>query len=76
MDKTKELVFRRPNPRLSLDVRVITGVERVCEAKLLGVIFKDNLKFDSHVSYVLRICSQRLHLLKQLRDQGLFIVNS
>ena len=69
--KTKELVFRRPNPRLTLDVHVITGVERVCEAKLLGVIFKDNLKIDSHVSYVLRICSQRLYLLKQLRDQGL-----
>jgi len=53
--KTKELVFRRPNPRLTLDLHVITGVERVCEAKLLGVIFKDNLKIDSHVSYVLRI---------------------
>jgi len=73
MAKTKELVFRRPNPRLTLDACVITGVERVCEAKLLGVIFKNNLKTDSHVSYVLRMCSQRLYLLKQLRDQGLSI---
>jgi len=29
------------------------------------------LKNDSHVSFVLRTCTQRLHLLKQLRDQGL-----
>ena len=42
--KTKELVFRRPNPRLTLDLHVITGVERVCEAKLLGVIFKDYIR--------------------------------
>ena len=38
---------------------------------MLGVIFKDNLKTDSHVSYVLKLCSQCLYLLKQLRDQGL-----
>ena len=71
MDKTKELVFRRPNPRLTLDVCAVAGVECVREAKLLGVIFKDNLKTDSHVSYVLRTCTQRLYLLKQLRAEGL-----
>jgi len=75
MAKTKELVFRSPNPRLTLDVCVITGVERVCEAKLLGLIFKDNLKIDSHISYVLKLCSQRLYLLKQLLTKA-FLVNS
>ena len=38
MDKAKELVFRRPNPRLTLDVSAVAGVECVREAKLLGVI--------------------------------------
>jgi len=32
-----------------LDVHVITRVERVCEAKLLVLIFRDNLQPDSHV---------------------------
>jgi len=46
---------------------VVTGVECVCEAKLFGVIFKDNLRADSRISYVLKTCSRRLYLLKQLR---------
>ena len=37
---------------------------------MLGVIFKDNLKTDSHVSFVLRTCCQCFYLLKQLQDQG------
>ena len=37
MAKTKEVVFRPPNPRLTLDVCVITGVERVCELPSSGI---------------------------------------
>jgi len=50
MSKTKQLVYRRSNPRLTSNVCVIPGVESVCAAKLLGVIFKDILKTDSQVS--------------------------
>jgi hypothetical protein len=70
--KTKELVFRRPNPRLQLDdLSHVHCIEQVKEAKLLGVIFKDNLRFDLHVNSILKQCSQRSFLLKQLRSQGL-----
>ena len=43
----------------------------VKEAKLLGVIFKDNLRFDLHVNSILKQCSQRSFLMKQFRCQGL-----
>jgi len=48
-------------------VSVIPGVQYVHEAKLLGVILKDNLKTDFYVSFVLRTCDQRFNLLNQLR---------
>ena len=72
MSKTKELIFRRPNPRLQISVsNPICGIEQVSEVKLLGVYFNSNLKFASHVNYILKQCSQRSFLLKQLRNQGL-----
>ena len=40
-------------------------------AKLLGVTFCSNLKFDEHVKNILTICSQRCYLLKCLKAQGL-----
>ena len=40
-------------------------------AKLLGVTFCSNLKFDEHVKNILTICSQRCFLLKCLKAQGL-----
>ena len=70
--KTKELVFRLPNPRLQLDdLFHVHCIEQVKEAKLLGVIFKGNLRFDLHVNSILKQCSQRSFLMKQFRCQGL-----
>ena len=46
-------------------------IERVVSAKLLGVTFCSNLKFDEHVKNILTICSQRCYLLKCLKAQGL-----
>jgi len=46
-------------------------IERVSNAKLLGVTLNESLHFDTHVNNVLKICSQRFYLLKLLRDQGL-----
>jgi len=43
----------------------------VMSAKLLGVTFCSNLKFDEHVKNILTICSQRCYLLKCLKAQGL-----
>jgi len=47
----------------------IPGLDQVHEAKLLRVQFTCTLSFTEHVSAVLKLCSQRLHLLKLLRDQ-------
>jgi len=68
--KTKEIVFCRPSARSSLP-SCLTGIERVVSAKLLGVTFCSNLKFDEHVKNILTICSQRCYLLKCLKGQGL-----
>jgi len=50
---------------------VILHADKIKETKLLGVIFADSFHFDSHVNYILKICSQRSYLIRKLRDQGL-----
>ena len=49
----------------------LIGIEQVLSAKLLGVTFCSNLKFDDHAKNVLTICSQRCYLLRCLKGQGL-----
>ena len=49
MTKTKEIVFRRPNPKTDLSLSTIINIEQVSEAKLLGVIFTNNFHFDKHI---------------------------
>jgi len=46
-------------------------VKGAISAKLLGVTFSHNLKFDEHVKNILTICNQRCYLLKYLNGQGL-----
>ena len=67
-DKTKELVFHRPRPTKWHVPHSLEGIEQVHTAKLLGVIFQSDFKFVDHV---LKLCSQRLFLLKQLHDRGM-----
>jgi len=69
--KTKEIVFKRPNPRLSVHLAPVANNEQVRPAKLLGVVLCDFLLFDEHVHAVLKTCSQRMYLMKLLCDQGL-----
>ena len=40
-------------------------------AKLLGVVFHGSFSFITRVDVILKLCSQRIFLLKQLRDQGM-----
>jgi len=68
--KTKEIVFRDPNPRASIDLPALQAIDKIKETKLLGVILADSFHFDSHVNYILTICSQRSYLMRKLRDQG------
>ena len=71
LDKTKEIVFRRPRVQhFQLPPRVEDTEQLDCNT-LLGVTFKSNLKVDSHVQYLLAQCSQRLYLLKLLHHQGM-----
>lgn len=69
--KTKVIVCERPNPRLHITPVPITEVQQVSSAKLLGVTLCEKLGFDVHIGNVLKMCSQRVYLLKLLRDQGL-----
>ena len=40
------------------------------EAKLLGVIIQDDLKWDNHISFIVSRASQRLHCLRILKRSG------
>jgi len=70
ISKTKKLVFHRLSAKAPLPCP-LTDIEQVVTAKLLGVTFSQSLSFESHVSNILTICSQRMYLLKCLKSQGL-----
>jgi len=46
-------------------------VDQVNSTKLLGVFLSSNLKFNEHIKYLLAQCSQKMYLLKLIRNQGL-----
>ena len=71
LHETKEIILHRLHPRRWSLPKSLEGIEQVQSAKLLEVIFQSTFSFIDHVDYVLKICSQRVYLLKQLRDQGL-----
>ena len=71
--KTKELVFRKPCVRSLILPDCITGVERVDEFKLLGVLVTSSLSMDRYIDVILSIVTQRFYLLSQLKSQGLSI---
>ena len=65
--KTKEVVFRRPNPRLDVcpvALVALVGVKQVVSAKLLGIVLSQTLRFDIHVNGILKLCSQRILSIK------------
>jgi len=69
--KTKELVFHRPNPHNIVFPPAVDSIEQVRVAKLLGVYLQCNFCCEEHVKFILSLCSQRVYLLKLLRDRGL-----
>jgi len=69
--KTKEIVFRRPCPLRFNFVPSVDGVALVDHVKSLGVILQQSLSYDLHVTELLKQCSQRIDLLRLLRNQGL-----
>jgi len=66
LTKTKELIFSRPSPRMSISPAPLSTIERVESFKLLGITLQSDLHFSSHVSHVIAACSQKLFLLRAL----------
>ena len=69
--KTKEIIFYNPRAIPSLTPLPIFGIKQVSSAKLLGVYIQGNLSCDMHFKHIITVASQRLHILKALRRQGL-----
>lgn len=73
LTKTKEIVFHRPSPRIQVLPPVLLGIERVIVAKLLGVFINSSINFSCHVDFIVSQCSQRMYLLRALRNRGLSV---
>jgi len=70
-DKTKELVLHRPNATKHNLPQSLAGIVQFFTVILLGLIFQSSLSFAANVDYALKVCSQRIFILKQLRAQGM-----
>ena len=70
-NKTKEVASRQLRASCFHLPAAIDDTEQVDCCKLLGVMFQNNCKMDSHVQYILPQCAQRIYLLKLLQRQGM-----
>jgi hypothetical protein len=71
--KTKEIVFNFSRQNQTLPPRLVLGdnvVEQVTEAKILGVILRSDLKWNSHVSSIIKKANKRLYLLRLCKRAG------
>jgi hypothetical protein len=71
VNKTKEMVFHRPNFRQDLFPGSVCDIEQVESFKMLGVWLTPTLSTALHVNNLLAIANQRLYLLLLLKRQGL-----
>jgi hypothetical protein len=63
LNKTKEIVFHRPNPRLCLYPDPLAYIDQVHETKLLGLVLNHRLVFNAHAHARLYNASVRSALL-------------
>jgi len=71
--KTKELIFYKARSCHS-NPPVLLNIQRVTSAKLLGTVYiyiQSNFSCDIHFNHIMTVSSQRLHILKVLKRQGL-----
>ena len=70
--KTKEMLinFSRTEPNVPLLSINGETIERVTEAKLLGVVLSSDLKWTSHVDYIHKKAVKRIHFIRQLKRSG------
>jgi hypothetical protein len=50
ISKTKEIVFRRPNPNMAVVHPALSRVGQLTEAKLLAFVMSHNLRFDAQIN--------------------------
>lgn len=63
--KCKQIVFCRT---LTPSVTSVSGFVMEHSLKILGVVFSDNFKWDSHVSVMIRAASRRLYIIRRLKE--------
>jgi len=68
--KSKEIVCYNPRAIPAFIPSPIFGIERVSSVKLLGVYIQENFSREMHFKHN-TVSSQRLHILKTLKRQGL-----
>lgn len=51
ISKTKGIVCRRFNPRMDVDCLNLPHVDRITEAKFVGVEFFNKLNFNAHINF-------------------------
>jgi hypothetical protein len=72
--KTKELIISK-NGRSEKPTTLVTSegqkIEQVSQAKLLGVLICDNLKWNQHVNLMEKKAAKRIYFLRILRRSGL-----
>ena len=51
----------------SVSVPLIPNIERVDTSKLQGTVVSTDLKWNSHIAYVIHKANSKLHLLRQLK---------
>ena len=64
-------MFRQPCPLRYNFMPSVNGVALVDYVESLDVILQQSLSYDLHVTEFLKQCSQRIYLLRLLRNQGL-----
>ena len=69
--KTYEVVFSLLKPSVANFLPTFSNIQLVNSIKYLGVILSGNLGVVEHINATLSLCSQRLYLLKLLRDGGM-----
>ena len=77
--KCKEMVISfMPNHNFLLRPIVIgnNAIERVNKYKILGVVVRNDLKWDDHIEYIYKNACKKSCLLMILKQSGIELVNS
>ena len=63
-EKSKVMFIDKRKVKPSFD----TSIQNVTKMKMLGTIFQNDLKWNEHVNYICKAASQRIYLLKRIKQ--------